>query len=117
MRIPIPMKFKLFGQTVRVSYNTRMSFDESGLQGEAKYRGMGLILQPSTESAPIPQDTVEHNFFHELVHHIFSLAGEDGLNPPLHHREYLVDRVAGLLHQTFKTAEYEKEGKKKNVKE
>lgn len=112
MKVKIPTKFKLFGMTIHVHYDPKLLF-EDGSHGQAKFKTMEIILQSPTEGAPINQKLVEHSFFHELVHHIFDLAGDDNIQPSLSSREYLVDRVAGLLHQAFATAEYDESEEKK----
>ena len=64
---------------------------------------MNLIrIQPSNSTSPLPQDKVEHVFFHELLHAIFYKLGRNQLKDD----EELVEQMAGLLHQAFKTAEY-----------
>ena len=104
----IPLSLKLLGQTITVEYDPSLFHGEDA-HGMAKYRLNKIILQPPTDQTPIPKDALEHNFLHELVHHVFFAAGEDLFNPPLHNREWLVDRVAGLLHQVLTTARYEKD--------
>lgn len=107
----IPTKFKLLGRTINVVYRSTLINDE-GMLGRAKYDDGLIILQSDEKGMPIPQDLLEESFFHELIHHIFSIAGDSRFDPPLTKREFLVERVSGLLHQAFTTAEYEKKGKK-----
>jgi len=45
---------------------------------------------------------MEHTYFHELVHCILHTIGRTKLSDD----EELVDMVAGLLHQSVKTAVY-----------
>jgi predicted SprT family Zn-dependent metalloprotease len=75
--------------------------------GWAKYRQSKIVLQPKTPQTPITDEVLFHNFLHELIHFILYCAGEDGFDPPLHKREYLVDRIAGLLHQAIKTMRFD----------
>ena len=104
----IPKRFKLLGQTIEVKFDPSVQF-EDGQLGWAKFNSMEIILQPSTEQTFMPKEKVELNFFHELVHHIFYVAGNERFDPPLHKDEFLVDLVAGLLHQFMSTAEYRDE--------
>ena len=67
-------------------------------------------MQPAVNGAPKQQSAVEQAFCHEMIHHILYLAGEYVFDPPLHKREYLVERIAGLLHQALVTMEYDEEG-------
>ena len=105
MRIPISCK--LFGRTLKVIHSPTLINDKNIL-GQAKYDDLEIILQSDTEGFPISQKALEQTFYHELIHHIFNLAGEDTFDPPLHKREYLIERIANLLHQAFSTAEYDK---------
>ena len=102
----IPKTFKLYGQTFTVEYNPALSHNDD-VHGWARYRENKIVLQPSTPSTPITQEFLEHTFFHELMHHILYLSGEDQYDPPLHKQECFVDRIAGLLHQAMTTAEYD----------
>ncbi len=101
----IPKSFKLFGQTLKVEYEDDVQYttDATGL---AKYRQNIISLQPSTKQTPLTQSMLKHNFFHELTHFLLNFAGEEQFDPPLHQREYLVDRIAGLLHQAIETMEF-----------
>ena len=110
----IPTKFKLLGRTINVVYSPTLINDKN-LLGQAKYDDRLIVLQSDEKGMPISQELLEDTFFHELIHHIFNIAGDSKFDPPLSKREFLIERVAGLLHQAFVTAEYEKKGKKKNV--
>ena len=101
----IPKKFKLRGRTVRVEYDERLQFTRD-CDGEAHFGDDKIILQPSRMQTPYTSEHVEHVFLHEFTHFILKYAGEDYFDPPLHDREMLVDRIAGLLHQAIQTAEY-----------
>ncbi len=104
----IPKQFNLYGQVITVEFDPALHHNED-VHGWAKYRLNKIVLQPSTPQTPISKELLEHNFVHELVHHILYAASEDSFDPPLHRRECLVDRIAGLLHQAMTTAEYDKE--------
>ncbi len=101
----IPKSFKQFGQTITVEYSPEVLYNED-VTGWAKYRQNKIVLQSPTNSTPITEEMLEQNFCHELMHFILYGAGEDCFNPPLHKREYLVDRMAGLLHQFLTTTEH-----------
>lgn len=102
----IPKRFRLFGRVITVELDPSLYHNEDVL-GLAKYRSDKIILQPNTEHTQITREQMEHSFFHELVHHVLYAAGEDVFDPPLHKREYLVERIAGLLHQAVVSSEYE----------
>ena len=101
----IPSNLKLFGRTITIEYDPALQHND-GVHGWAKYRQDVITLQPCTDSAPITREQMEHHYLHELMYHILYAAGEDQFDPPLHERECLVDRIAGLLHQALTTAEY-----------
>lgn len=102
----IPTRLKLFGRTITVQYDQALHHNDD-VHGWAKYRQDIIVLQPPTLQTPITQEQIEHTYLHELMHHVLYAAGEDSFDPPLHKREYLVDRIAGLLHQALTTSEYE----------
>lgn len=102
----IPKSFRLLGQVITVEYDGALHHNDD-VHGWAKYRQSKIVLQQSTGNTPITQQMLEHNFLHEMTHFILYAAGEDSFDPPLHKREYLVDRISGLLHQALTTAEYE----------
>ena len=104
--LKIPKRFKLLGQTIIVELESSL-FIKEDMYGYASYRRGRIGLQTSSEDMPIPDDIILTTFFHELMHHILYMAGEDNIDPPLHKREYLVDRISGMLHQAFSTMEYE----------
>ena len=102
----IPSSFELWGQTIKVEFDPAVHHNE-GVYGWANYRLNKIVLQPRSEQTPITEDLQLHNFLHELTHFVLYCAGEDDFNPPLHKREYLVDRIAGLLHQSIKTMKWD----------
>ena len=102
----IPKTVKLYGRTLTIEYDHELFHNEDAY-GLAKYRTDTITLQPVTKQTPITREQLEHNYLHELMHHILYNSGEDSFDPPLHKREYLVDRIAGLLHQALTTAEYD----------
>ena len=102
----IPRSFSIMGHTITVEFDSAVHYCEDSL-GWAKYREDKIVIQPPNKGVPLTEDQLMHGFFHELVHFVFFYAGEDGDDPPLHRRERLVERVAGLLHQAFKTMQWE----------
>ena len=102
----IPSSFKLFGETITVEYDPAMLHNED-VYGWASYRQDKIILQPRSEQIPITEEALQQAFFHEMMHHILYLAGEESFDPPLHKREYLVNRIASLLQQALHTAEFD----------
>ena len=108
----IPSSFELWGQTIKVELDPGMHHNED-INGCADYRLSKIILQPRSEQTPMTEDAQLHTFFHELTHFILYCAGEDNFDPPLHKREYLVDRIAGLLHQAIKSMKWDEDIKEK----
>lgn len=104
-KLKIPTRFKLLGQTITVEYDSQL-FHKDDLHGYASYRTGRIVLQSPSIQMPIPDDIIMSTFFHELMHHILYMSGEDSFDPPLHKREFLVDRIAGMLNQAFSTMEY-----------
>ena len=100
----IPKQFKLFGETITIEWDKHLIQQDSEV-GQAKYRDGKIIIQPSTESMPIPQVQLEQTFFHELVHHILMAINETDLC----HNEQFVELFAKLFHQSIVTAEYDDE--------
>ena len=101
----IPKSFELLGSKIEVKLDSNV-FHDSDHHGWAKYRQMAIVLQKPTEGIKITEDFLYHTFIHELVHMILYFAGDEEFDPPLHQREYFVDRLAGLIHQFLKTARY-----------
>lgn len=104
----IPIRFRLFGQTIRVVWDPEMRHSDDHT-GQARYRFNEIRIQPSVEGSPRTADSIEHTFFHELMHWVLYYAGwayEAGKRD-LHDDERLVDLCAGLLHQALTTMEYE----------
>ncbi len=109
--IRIPTKFKLLGQTIHVEHSESL-FHAENVFGWAQYRENRITLQQRTSGTPIPKTKLEETFLHELMHHILYIASDDDLDPPLHKREGLVQRIAGLLYQALTTAEYSEPAEK-----
>ncbi len=105
----IPKRFKLFGQTIEVSYDPTL-VNELDWTGAASYRKNTIRLMPDCEAHPRSPDQIEHTFLHEMTHHILYYAGgawQGGERSKMHQDEQFVDNFAGLLHQALTTMEYE----------
>lgn len=99
-QIKIPKDFELFGTTIKVKINNELS-DLDGNVGIFKV--VPLIIELQKSNGLHPQDGVENTFFHELLHAIFHMMGKY----ELYKDEELIHTMAGLLHQSFKTAKYD----------
>jgi len=97
----IPKRFKLFGQTITVEFVDR----DAEVNGLSEYRRNKILLMRQVGDSKRTREQIEHTFCHELMHWLLYHAGEDQFDPPLHRREYLVDRLAGLLHQALTSEE------------
>lgn len=88
----IPNSFTLGG----LNFHTEIveSIDDTGL-GRA-YNSLGLIkLAQYLHGRPIPQDSKERTFYHELVHAILDELGQKELS----NNETFVDSFSSLLYQ------------------
>jgi len=99
--LKIPTSFQLFGQTITVEWNKRLS-DKGDMTGTAQYRENLIQLQSNGENCELPQTQLEAIFLHELIHWILHSLQEKALDD----NEKLVELIAILLHQALKTAEY-----------
>jgi len=90
------------GQTIRVTTDPLLK-DRHGAAGMVEYGTEKITLQENTAATPVSRQALEQTYLHELIHYIFFLAESDTDDPPLHNRECLVYRVAGLLHQALKS--------------
>lgn len=105
-KIKIPKKFMLGGKTITIVFDENLLRDSDWV-GLADYRQNKIKLQPDTPSSKIPPDSMEHNFFHELMHWVLYMASQQGGNKEyLHKNENLVELCATFLYQALKTAEY-----------
>ena len=99
----IPSRSQLFGQTIQVVYKSNLE-GKYGNVGEARYTENKIALMPNMPgSYERPSDQREQVFCHELVHHILNQMYETELQK----KERFVDIFGSLLHQFFKTAEYD----------
>lgn len=107
----IPTSFKLFGQTVIVSFIPREFTEKDGTYGYSSYRTNEIQLRPSTDTHPLTDGQIEQTFYHELVHFVLYHAGSSyrpSKDRYMHQDEGFVDMCANLLHQAITTMEYEK---------
>jgi hypothetical protein len=100
--VKIPKRFKLYGQTIEVEWDTKL-LHEDDARGMAVYRDSKIKLQSPSDSNPLPVPLVEQAFCHELVHFIFHAAGY----PDDRSDEVKVERMSQLLHQALTTMEHE----------
>lgn len=98
---PIPSQFALMGHTISVTWQADL-IDRENDVGQARYRENVICLQANTPGVTRPQSQLEQTFFHELLHFIFEILGEEDLRT----NEQLIDQMSGLLHQAFVTADY-----------
>jgi len=105
-KLEIPKRFSLMGEVITVRHDPVLFWENDSL-GEARYNSSEIVLQPETEGIPLNRQKYEHVFLHELVHYVLFKADGEMEDPPLYRREELVDKIAGLLRQAFKTAELE----------
>lgn len=90
----IPTSFWLGGLKIDVVYDNTMVKTKQVI-GEARYAYQQILLDPSVA----PKQTVEQSFFHEMVHWIFYVMGEEELR----NNEKLVDLFAHFLYQARMT--------------
>lgn len=102
MTFKIPKQFELMGHTINVEWADDLvhTMDASGT---AHLRENKVKLQKPTASWPVPKDSLEHTYFHELVHWILYMLKQEELCKD----EMFVDTFAGLLYQSIKTAKGE----------
>ena len=99
--VPIPKRFMLMGQMIEVEWDELLHHNEDSL-GMAVYSENKVLLQPSIKGQPTVKDQMEEVFLHELFHWVFKLLGRRDLRTD----ETLVEQIANLVHQAYKTAEY-----------
>lgn len=94
----IPKRITLAGQVITIVRDPNL-YTERKILGEALYSKSQIVL----DTGACPQQVIEQNFLHELVHWIYFIMNED------EHRnnEKMVDLFAHLLHQATISAEFE----------
>jgi len=92
-KINIPETFHLFGSEYEVVFRDDLSQVE-GLEGRHHYGLKKIELQ--SIDATHTRDSVEHAYFHELIHAILCQMSDEKNND-----ETFIDIFAGLLHQAL----------------
>ena len=90
----IPTSFKLAGIEVKVEKSDTL-IKEKGIIGESIYTEQKIII----DTSHTPKESYEQTMYHELIHWIFFIMGEDKLR----NNEKLVDMMGHLLCQYEKT--------------
>jgi predicted SprT family Zn-dependent metalloprotease len=90
----IPKTFQLAGLTVKVEIDHDL-YQKRGIVGEARYPSQTIALDPTLVS----RESLEQNFYHELVHWFFFMMNEHELRQ----NERIVDLLAHFLYQQQKT--------------
>lgn len=90
----IPSSFWLGGLKISVELDDTLIRSKSVI-GEARYNKQQIVLDPSMA----PLQMLEQCYYHELVHWIFYMMGEDELR----NNEKLVDLFAHFLYQARMT--------------
>lgn len=97
----IPKKFKLFGTTYNVEFNTEKMNNESSL-GFAEYTKALITLTRTYKGEALAGDVVIDTYYHEKVHMILDAMGENDLSS----NEKFVEVFSRLLRQLDDTSEY-----------
>ena len=97
----IPKQFELLGHTIKVKLTKDLVYTSDNV-GEARMRDSDILLQDNAPGHPRQPFQLEHEFCHELVHHILGRMNEEELNK----NEAFVDLFGGLLHQALKSGGY-----------
>ena len=105
MKIQIPDEFELGPHTYNIIRVPEMTLRE-GLLGQHITNQRVIRLQPNVVDANHPNSEYMQTFYHEKVHAILAVMGEDELN----NNEKFVDLFATLLLQTDKSAKWSDEG-------
>jgi hypothetical protein len=106
----IPTRFRLLGQTIQVVWKDEMVKEDDNT-GQARYRFNEVAIQRPSQAYPRTQEQVEQTFCHELVHWLLYRAegAHTGKKDWMHQEEDFVDLLAGLLHQSLTSMEYEED--------
>lgn len=101
-KMRIPLSYESMGRTVRTKFRKKMSH-EDGFVGKAVHQENVIYLQPTSECSPIPRESLESYYCHEVMHGMFASIGRADLSRD----EAFIDQVSGLLHQFLVTSEGE----------
>lgn len=91
----IPKQFEMFGETISIEYDERLSNDDH-LHGKAIVSNNKIILN-GDKNRNTEMDIA--TFFHEFLHLAFNKLGEYELCG----NEKLIQGLSGLIHQCLKT--------------
>lgn len=101
----LPVRFRLFGQTIEVTRNSEDFVEKEGLSGFACFRRNQIQIKDNPH-----RDKLGQTFFHELMHFVLYHAGA-AYHPDkqdyMHQAEDFVDLCGSLLHQAFTSMEFE----------
>jgi|GEM_PF-1977437 len=95
MKFIIPDSFEIAGRTYEVKYVKKCTNCTNNIAGQVRYETGIVELVKYIEYC---EDAINVCFFHELVHIILFVMGED-----LRYDEKFVSRFAELLYQAIKT--------------
>ena len=96
--IPIPVSFKLFGETIKIKQLKKVNKgDDWGYWDPSNNT---IKLQKANKD--YNQEQVEQTYLHESTHAILDQFGYEHLS----HDEQFVERFSKALHQLLKTAHY-----------
>lgn len=98
----VPNSFNLLGHTVTVVFDDEKLDDKSAL-GYCSPTLNTITLTNKNGFRDLPQDVIEHTYWHEVVHFILKTMAEE----ELYTNEKFVDLFAGMLHQVLKTSNYD----------
>ena len=95
----VPKSFQLYGQTINVTFDNQECMKENA-SGLAHYdRNLIVLADKDPNQNKLPDDTIQHVFWHEALHHILHKSGYKKLA----YDEAFIDRISGLIHQTLTT--------------
>ena len=101
MYFKIPKSFELMNDTINIKYSDKLTSEEDS-NGRAYYRKKLIELQKISETNNLNEDNLIKTYLHELLHMILWKLEEDKLRTD----EKLINKMAWLLAQHFKSAKY-----------
>jgi len=100
----IPSRITLAGIPIDIVIDDTFA-QKHNCAGQSCYQSQTIHL----DTKITPRESAEQTLIHEILHWCFYILGEDELR----NNERIVDSLAHLLYQAFKTAEYPEEKKVK----
>ena len=98
----IPKSFSLYGQTINVVFDNQECAKENAT-GLADYdKNLIILADKDPGNNKLPDDAIQHVFWHEVLHHILHKSGYKKLA----YDECLIQRISGLIHQALTTMKY-----------